>query len=129
MLPENCWHSYCCIQCTSKIQVILGTVFCNTSHWLIWIFVIFRNQSVIEYSLCIVRWIPIIGRSVFKHSRAKLHEHIGLFIIVINLPLYSTLLNVLVIILSSGLGVSPIWTISDIPTIPCDLCCASDMLW
>lgn len=46
-----------------------------------------------------------------------------------NLPLYKTLLNVLVIILSSAFGISPICTITDIPTIPWDLCCASDILW
>lgn len=44
-------------------------------------------------------------------------------------PLYNTLLKVLVIILSSGFGVSPICTINEIPTIPCALCWASDMLW
>lgn len=47
----------------------------------------------------------------------------------IHLPLYSTLLNVLVIMRNSGLGVSPICTISEMPTMPCDLCCASDILW
>lgn len=36
----------------------------------------------------------------------------------LHLPLNKTLLNELVIILSSGLGVSPIWTIKESPTIP-----------
>lgn len=44
-------------------------------------------------------------------------------------PRYWTLLKVLVIMRSSGFGVSPICTINEIPTMPWDLCCASDMFW
>lgn len=51
-------------------------------------------------------------------------RHIGWYV-----PRNITLLNVLVMMRSSGFGVSPICTISEMPTMPCDLCCASDMLW
>lgn len=60
--------------------------------------------------------------------RTHHHSHTRISYI-LYLPLYKTLLNVLVIILSSAFGVSPIWIITDIPTMPWPLCCASLMLW
>lgn len=38
-------------------------------------------------------------------------------------------LKILVMIHSSGLGVAPIWTINEIPKMPCDFYWASHMFW